>query len=110
MPGYILMKNIIVVTGGAGFVGSNLIGYFLEKTNKKIISVDNYSTGSKKTTSKIKIKYLISETSKINLKLSKFKKNIHTVFHFGEFARIYQSFNHFDECYDLKHYWYKSSF
>ncbi len=101
MPGYKLMKNIIVVTGGAGFVGSNLIGYFLEKTNKKIISLDNYSTGSKKNHIKNKrIKYLNSETSKIDLKLSKFKKNIHTVFHFGEFARIYQSFNHFDECYD----------
>jgi len=48
LPGYELMKNIIVVTGGAGFVGSNLIGHFLEKTNKKIISLDNYSTGSKK--------------------------------------------------------------
>ena len=42
------MKNIIVVTGGAGFIGSNLIKYLLKKTNLKIISVDNYSTGSKK--------------------------------------------------------------
>jgi UDP-glucose 4-epimerase len=42
------MKNYIVVTGGAGFVGSNLIEYFLTKTNKEIISIDNYSSGSKK--------------------------------------------------------------
>ena len=42
------MKNIIVVTGGAGFIGSNLIKYLLKKTIFKIISVDNYSTGSKK--------------------------------------------------------------
>ena len=48
LPGYYLMKNIIVVTGGAGFVGSNLIEYILKKTNKKIISIDNYSTGLKK--------------------------------------------------------------
>ena len=48
LPGYYLMKNIIVVTGGSGFVGSNLIEYFLKKTNKKIISIDNYSTGLKK--------------------------------------------------------------
>ena len=95
------MKNIIVVTGGAGFVGSNLIEYFLKKTDKKIISIDNYSTGLKKNHLKNKrVKYLKLETSKINYKLAKLKKKIHTIFHFGEFARIYQSFNHFDECYD----------
>ena len=42
------MKNFIVVTGGAGFVGSNLIEFLLKKTNKKIISLDDYSTGTKK--------------------------------------------------------------
>ena len=42
------MKNIIVVTGGAGFVGSNLITLLLKKTKYKIISIDNYSTGKTK--------------------------------------------------------------
>ena len=42
------MKNIIIVTGGAGFVGSNLIEKLLLKNKFKIISIDNYSTGSKK--------------------------------------------------------------
>ena len=42
------MKNIIIITGGAGFIGSNLIKYLLKKTNLKIISLDNYSTGLKK--------------------------------------------------------------
>ena len=42
------MKNIIVVTGGAGFVGSNLIEFLLKKTKYKIISIDNYSSGLKK--------------------------------------------------------------
>ena len=47
------MKNIIVVTGGAGFVGSNLIKILLRRTKFKIISLDNYSTGKKKIISKI---------------------------------------------------------
>ena len=42
-----------IVTGGAGFVGTNLIRHFLEKTDYKIISVDNYSSGSKKIILKI---------------------------------------------------------
>ena len=48
MPGISKMKNLIIVTGGAGFVGSNLIKLLLKKTNKQIISLDNYSSGNKK--------------------------------------------------------------
>ena len=42
------MKKIIVVTGGAGFIGSNLINLLVLKTKFKIISIDNYSSGKKK--------------------------------------------------------------
>ena len=94
------MKNLIIVTGGAGFVGSNLIELLLKKTKFKIMSLDNYSTGSKKNHINHKrVNYIIGNTSNINIKLKKYKNKINSIFHFGEFARIYQSFKKFDECY-----------
>ena len=95
------MKNIIIVTGGAGFVGSNLIDLLLKKNNFKIISLDNYSTGKKNNHIKNKrVSYLKSNTQNINQILDKQKKKINSVFHFGEFSRIYQSFNKFNECFE----------
>ena len=93
------MKNIIVVTGGAGFVGSNLIELILKKTKYKIISLDNYSSGYKKNhISNKRVKYIKSNTKNISKILNHLIKKIHTIFHFGEFARIYQSFIKMDEC------------
>ena len=92
-------KNIIVVTGGAGFVGSNLIESLVKKTKFKIISLDNYSSGSKKNHSKSKnVIYINGHTKNINKILDKYKKNINVVFHFGEFSRIYQSFLQMNNC------------
>ena len=94
------MKNLIIVTGGAGFVGSNLIKSLLKNTNKQIISLDNYSSGNKKNHIKnIRVKYLKAETVNISKHLKNVKKRIHSIFHFGEFARIYQSFLRMNECY-----------
>jgi len=94
------MKNLIIVTGGAGFVGSNLIEFFIKKTNFKIISLDDYSSGSKLNHIKNKrVKYINGHTKEIKKLLSKYKKNIHSLFHFGEFARIYQSFKKFYKCF-----------
>ena len=93
-----MKKNVIVITGGAGFVGTNLIILLLKKTKFKIISVDNYSAGSKKNHIKNKrVSYIKADTKNINHVL-KNPKNINSIFHFGEFARIYQSFLNMSEC------------
>ena len=88
----------IIVTGGAGFVGTNLIKLILNKTNYKVISIDNYSSGTKKNHIKnLRVKYLKGDTADIE-KLIKKPSSIKSVFHFGEFARIYQSFLNMNEC------------
>ncbi len=93
------MKNIIVVTGGAGFVGTNLIRFFLKKNKYKIISVDDYSSGTKKNHIKNKnVIYKNANTKDISEVLKKYKKRISTIFHFGEFARIFQSFLQMNKC------------
>ena len=94
------MKNIIVITGGAGFVGSNLIQHFVNKTKFQIISLDNYSSGTSQNHIKsTRVKYLKSSTEKIEFVLNKYKKKINSIFHFGEFSRIYQSFLKFNDCF-----------
>ena len=95
------MKNTIIVTGGAGFVGSNLISLLLKKTKLKIISIDNYSTGIKKNHLKDqRVTYIKENTKNIQKILKKKINKIKTVFHFGEFSRIYQSFLKMGECID----------
>ena len=93
------MKNIIIVTGGAGFIGSNLIKYLLKKTKYKIISIDNYSTGSiKNHVRHSNVRYIKNDNINIFKILKKYKKKIKVIFHFGEFSRIYQSFLKPKEC------------
>ena len=93
------MKKYIVVTGGAGFIGSNLIELLLNKTNYKIISIDNYSSGSKKNhLSSKRVRYIKCNTIQIFKMLNRYSKKIESLFHFGEFARIFQSFQNFDTC------------
>ena len=93
------MPKIIIVTGGAGFVGSNLINILLKKTKLRLISIDNYSSGDKKNHIKSpRVKYIHANTKDISKILNPYKKDINSVFHFGEFSRIYQSFLKMREC------------
>ena len=95
------MKNIIVITGGAGFVGTNLISFLLKNTKYKILSIDNYSSGLKINHIKNKkVKYIKGNTKNISTLLSSKKNKINAIFHFGEFSRIYQSFLKMGECID----------
>ncbi len=94
--------NYLLVTGGAGFIGSNLIELLLKKTNLKVISIDNYSTGSKLNhINNKRVKYIRGNTVNIEKILNKKAiKNIKAVFHFAEFSRIYQSFGNIESCFN----------
>ena len=94
------MKNILVVTGGAGFIGSNLISELLKFKKFRILSIDNYSSGlSKNHINNKRVKYLKGNTKNIEILLKSYIGKIHSIFHFGEFARIYQSFKKINECF-----------
>ena len=94
------MRNILVVTGGAGFIGSNLISEILKYKKFRVLSIDNYSSGlSKNHIKNRRLKYLKGSTKNIEILLKNYNSKIHTIFHFGEFARIYQSFKKINECF-----------
>ena len=88
----------ILITGGAGFVGSNLVKLLLKKTQYEILSLDNYTSGKKSNhIQNPRVKYIKGSTTNI-FKLIKYPKQIKSIFHFGEFARIYQSFLKMNDC------------
>jgi UDP-glucose 4-epimerase len=94
------MKKYILVTGGCGFIGSNLIHYLLTKTKYKIISLDNYSSSSKtKHINNKRVKYIAGDTNYIGRIMKPYKNNIKVIFHFGEFSRIHQSFIDTGKCF-----------
>ena len=97
-----MKKNIILITGGAGFIGSCLIKYLININIKdKIISIDNYSSGLKKNHLKsANVKYIKGENKNIDSLLKKYKKKIKVIFHFGEYSRIYQSFKNYKKCFE----------
>ena len=96
-----MKKNTIIVTGGAGFIGSNLIEKLLIKTNYKIISLDNYSSGFKSNhINNHRVNYIKGHTKNFKKIFDKMKEKIKVVFHFGEFSRIAQSFAEKEKIYE----------
>ena len=68
-------KKKILITGGAGFVGTNLIKLLLKKTKYNIVSVDNYSSGKKSNHIKNnRIKYINGNTVDISKLIKKPKE------------------------------------
>ena len=95
------MRDILVVTGGAGFIGSNLMSELLKFKKFIILSIDNYSSGFiKNHINNKRVKYLKGNTKNIESLLRGYNSRIHSIFHFGEFARIYQSFKKINECFN----------
>ncbi len=82
-------KKIILVTGGAGFIGSHLIEELIKNKNYQIISLDNYFTGSKDNHIKGVI-YRRGHTKDISKHINE-KPDI--IYHLGEYSRVAASLN-----------------
>jgi UDP-glucose 4-epimerase len=82
------MKKILV-TGGAGFIGTNLCEKLADNTNNDVYSLDNYFTG-KKSNHVNGVTYIEGLTSDIG-DLIQFSPDI--VYHLGEYSRVEQSFD-----------------
>ena len=82
-----MIKNILV-TGGAGFIGSHLCERLSQDKLNRVISLDDYSTGS--VDNHIDgVNYVKGEVRNIE-KLVNFSPDM--IFHLGEYSRVEQSF------------------
>ena len=84
------MQKKILVTGGAGFIGTNLIKELSKDTNNQITSLDCYFTGKKENHIK-DVEYVEGYTWDIDCILA--GRQFDLIFHFGEYSRIVHSFN-----------------
>lgn len=91
------MSKTILVTGGAGHIGSHIIEKLVKDPNNQVISLDNYFNGSKENHIN-GAEYREGHTKNID-KLIPETPDI--VFHLGEYARIAPSFDDVEKVYDM---------
>ncbi len=80
-------KKLILVTGGAGFIGSHLIRTLLQDPSSQVISLDNYFAGSKENHVE-GAEYREGHTKDISALVP---ETPHLVYHLGEYSRTEQS-------------------
>lgn len=83
----------ILVTGGAGFVGSNLCKALVQNPDNQVFSLDNYFTGSRE--NHIKGVHYIEGSTEHIFELVDFAPDL--IFHLGEYSRVEQSFDDIDK-------------
>jgi len=87
----------ILITGGAGFIGSHLIKRLLEDGLNEVVSLDNYFTGSEKNHI-VGARYLKGHTKDIE---SHIKEIPDMIYHLGEYSRVEKSFDDIGLVWDL---------
>ena len=84
------MRYSSLVTGGAGFIGSNLVERLLNKKHKVIV-IDNFSTGRKSNLKKNKNLRIVNCDIANYTKIERYFKNVNFVFHMAGLADIVPS-------------------
>lgn len=88
--------KLILVTGGAGHIGSHIIEELIKNPNNKVISLDNYSNGSPKNHIN-GAEYRIGHTKNINKIIPETPE---IIYHLGEYARVAPSLTEPQKVYD----------